>query len=319
MKAAVYDEAGAPDVLEYRDVADPKIGPDDVLIATTAISIEGGDLINRRSVSPAGPSWIVGYAASGRVIEVGANVSNRKVGDEVTAFNMQGSHAELWAVPANHTWIVPSGVDAASAAVVPISFGTAHHCLFAEGRLRSRETVLIQGAAGGVGLAAVQLAARTGARVIAISSGERRLEKISLLGADHVIDRASGDVVEAVQQITNGKGVDLVIDPVGATLPISLATMAHEGRLVFVGNAGGGGLSVDLWPAMQSNQTLHGVFMGPLLERYQVSSTIDDLLIALGKGDIRVMIDKTFPLSQARDAHDFAEKAKPLGRIIMTP
>ena len=319
MKAAVYDEAGAPDVLEYRDVADPKIGPDDVLIATTAISIEGGDLINRRSVSPAGPSWIVGYAASGRVIEVGANVSNRKVGDEVTAFNMQGSHAQLWAVPANHTWIVPSGVDAASAAVVPISFGTAHHCLFAKGRLRSRETVLIQGAAGGVGLAAVQLAARTGARVIAISSGERRLEKISLLGADHVIDRASGDVVEAVQQITNGKGVDLVIDPVGATLPISLATMAHEGRLVFVGNAGGGGLSVDLWPAMQSNQTLHGVFMGPLLERYQVSSTIDDLLIALGKGDIRVMIDKTFPLSQARDAHDFAEKAKPLGRIIMTP
>ncbi|MEL4378138.1 zinc-binding alcohol dehydrogenase family protein [Brucella cytisi] len=319
MKAAVYDEAGTPDVLQYRDVADPKIGPGDVLIATTAISIEGGDLINRRSNPPAYSSWIVGYAASGRVVEVGANVRNRKVGDEVTAFNMQGSHAELWGVPANHSWIVPANVDAASAAVVPISFGTAHHCLFAKGSLRSRETVLIQGAAGGVGLAAVQLAARTGARVIAVSSGERRLEKISSLGADYVIDRSSGDVVDAVQQITEGKGVDLVIDPVGATLAISLATMAHEGRLVFVGNAGGGGLSLDLWPAMQSNQTLHGVFMGPLLERYQVSSTIDDLLTALGRGEIRVMIEKTFPLSQARDAHDFAEKAKPLGRIIMTP
>ncbi|ADY67799.1 MULTISPECIES: zinc-binding alcohol dehydrogenase family protein [Agrobacterium tumefaciens complex] len=319
MKAAVYDEAGHPGVLRYRDVADPKAGPDDVVIATAAISIEGGDLINRRSVAPPCPSWIVGYAASGRVVEVGANVSNRKVGDEVTAFNMQGSHAELWAVPANHTWVVPSGVDAASAAAVPISFGTAHHCLFAKSGLRSGETVLIQAAAGGVGLAAVQLAAQAGARVIAIASGERRLEIISSLGADHVIDRASSDVVEAVQQITNGKGADLVIDPVGATLPMSLAATAHEGRLVFVGNAGGGGLSLDLWPAMQSNQTLHGVFMGPLLERHDVRSTIDDLLIALGKGNIQVIIEKTFPLSQARDAHDFAEKAKPLGRIIMTP
>ncbi|WP_236762419.1 zinc-binding alcohol dehydrogenase family protein [Agrobacterium tumefaciens] len=296
-----------------------KIGPNDVLIATAAISIEGGDLINRRLIPPAFSSWIVGYAASGRVVEVGSNVRNRKVGDEVAAFNMQGSHAELWAVPANHTWIVPSSVDIASAAAVPISFGTAHHCLFAKGGLRSGETVLIQGASGGVGLAAVQLASRAGARVIAISSGERRLQKISLLGADHVIDRSSGDVVDAVKQITKGKGVDLVVDPVGATLPTSLTTMAHEGRLVFVGNAGGGSLSLDLWPAMQSNQTLHGVFMGPLLGRCHVRSTIDDLLIAIGKGEVRVMIEKTFPLSQARDAHDFAEKSKPLGRIIMTP
>lgn len=319
MKAAVYDKAGASDVLEYRDVADPKVGPDDVLIATAAISIEGGDLINRRSVPPACASWIVGYAASGRVVEVGSNVRNRKIGDQVTAFNLQGSHAELWAVPANHTWIVPRSVDVASAAAVPISFGTAHHCLFAKGGLRSGETVLIQGASGGVGLAAVQLASRTGATVIAISSDERRLKIISSLGADHVIDRSSGDVVGAVEQITKGKGVDLVIDPVGTTLPTSLRTMAHEGRLVFVGNAGGGSLSLDLWPAMQSNQTLHGVFMGSLLGRCHVRSTIDDLLIAIGKGDIRVMIEKTFPLSQARDAHDFAEKSKPLGRIIMIP
>jgi len=319
VKAAVYDKAGAPDVLEYRDVADPQVGPDDVLIATAAISIEGGDLINRRSVPPACASWIGGYAASGRVVEVGSNVRTRKVGDEVTAFNMQGSHAELWSVPANHTWIVPTNVDVAAAAAVPISFGTAHHCLFAKGGLRSGETVLIQGASGGVGLAAVQLASRTGATVIAISSDERRLKIISSLGADHVIDRSSGDVVGAVRQITKGKGVDLVIDPVGNTLPTSLNTLAQEGRLVFVGNAGGGSLSLDLWPAMQSNQTLHGVFMGPLLERCHVRSTIDDLLVAIGKGEIRVMIEKMFPLSQARDAHDFAEKSKPLGRIIMTP
>lgn len=134
------------------------------------------------------------------------------------------------------------------------------------GGLLRHEAVLIQGAAGGVGLAAVQLAAQAGATVIAVSSGEKRLEKISSPGADHVIDRSSQDLVEAVQDITKGNGVDLVIDPVGATLPSSLAVLSPESRLVFVGNAGGGNLSVDLWPAMQSNQTLHGVFMGRLFE-----------------------------------------------------
>ncbi|UXT84557.1 quinone oxidoreductase family protein [Agrobacterium tumefaciens] len=319
MKAAVYDQAGPPDVLSYRDVPDPTVGPDDVLIAIDAISIEGGDLMNRRSTQPPSGSWIVGYASSGRIVEAGAKVKTRKVGDRVTAFDMQGSHAELWAVPATRTWLLPSGVDAASAAALPISFGTAHHCLFARGDLLSNETVLVQGAAGGVGLAAVQLAARAGATVIAVSSGEKRLETISSLGADHVIDRSSEDVVKAVQKITEGNGVDLVIDPVGATLPSSLAVLAPESRLVFVGNAGGGNLLVDLWPAMQSNQTLLGVFMGPVFERPRMRSTIDELLVALENREIEVRVERAFPLSQARDAHYFAERAKPLGRVIMEP
>lgn len=319
MKAAVYDHAGPPDVLNYRDVPDPTVGPDDVLIAVDAISIEGGDLINRRTMPPANGSWIVGYAASGRIVGVGANVKGLKVGDRVTAFDMQGSHAELWAVPATRTWLLPSGVDAASAAALPISFGTAHHCLFARGGLLRGETVLVQGAAGGVGLAAVQLAARAGATVIAVSSGEKRLEKLSSLGADHVIDRSSEDLIEVVRKITKGNGVDLVIDPVGATLASSLAILAPESRLVFVGNAGGNNLSVDLWPAMQSNQTLLGVFMGALFERPRIRSTVDALLVALENEEIEVKVEKTFSLSQASDAHHFAEKAKPLGRVIMEP
>ncbi|OED00742.1 zinc-binding alcohol dehydrogenase family protein [Rhizobium sp. YK2] len=319
MKAAVYDQPGPSNVLKYRDVADPTVGPDDVLIAVEAISVEGGDLINRRSTPPPSHSWIVGYAASGRIVEAGVNVQDRKVGDKVAGFNMQGSHAELWAVPATRTWIQPSGVDAASAAALPISFGTAHHCLFARGGLRRSETVLIQAAAGGVGLAAVQLAARAGATVIAVSSGERRLSKISELGANHVVDRRSDDIVEAVRDITEGKGVDLVIDPVGATLIVSLALLAPEGRLVFVGNAGGGGLTLDLWPAMQANQTLLGVFMGPLFERPEVHSTVDEMLQAIVARELQVLIEKRFPLSQAEDAHDFAEKAKPIGRVIMEP
>ena len=319
MKAAVYDVQGAPGVLKYVDIPDPVAGPDDVLISVEAISIEGGDLINRRSTPPPHPSWIVGYAAAGAVVAVGANVRSRKVGDRVAAFNMQGSHAELWAVPAERTWLIPDGVEAAEAAVLPISFGTAHHCLFTRGMLRRGETVLIQAAAGGVGLAAVQLASQAGATVIAVASGTQRRSRLLELGADHVVDRAADNVVDSVRQFTRGAGVDLVIDPVGTTLPASLSALAAEGRLVFVGNAGGGSLSVDLWPPMQSNQTLMGVFMGPLFARPAVRSSVDDMLQAVAAGCIRVVIDRIFPLADAAEAHEFAETAKPLGRIVMKP
>lgn len=319
MKAVAYDVEGAPGVLKYVDIPDPITGPDDILISVEAISIEGGDLINRRSTPPPRPSWIVGYAAAGTVIAVGSNVRSRMVGDRVAAFNMQGSHAERWAVPAERTWLIPDGVDAAEAAVLPISFGTAHHCLFTRGMLRHGETVLIQAAAGGVGLAAVQLASQAGATVIAVASGTQRRSRLLELGADHVVDRAANNVVESARQFTHGTGVDLVIDPVGTTLPASLAALAPEGRLVFVGNAGGGSLTVDLWPPMQSNQTLMGVFMGPLFERPAVRSSVDDMLQAVAAGRIRVVIDRIFPLAEAAAAHEFAETAKPLGRIVMKP
>ncbi len=319
MKAAVYDVEGAPGVLKYVDIPDPVTGPDDILISVEAISIEGGDLINRRSTPPPHPSWIVGYAAAGTVIAVGSKVSSRKVGDRVAAFNMQGSHAERWAVPAERTWLIPDGVDTAEAAVLPISFGTAHHCLFTRGMLRHGETVLIQAAAGGVGLAAVQLASQAGATVIAVASGTQRRSRLLELGADHVVDRAENNVVDSVREYAHGSGVDLVIDPVGTTLPASLAALAPEGRLVFVGNAGGGSLTVDLWPPMQSNQTLMGVFMGPLFERPGVRASVDDMLQAVAAGRIRGVIDRIFPLASAAAAHEFAETAKPLGRIVMKP
>ena len=319
MKAAVYDVEGAPGVLKYVDVPEPVTGPDDILISVEAISIEGGDLINRRSTPPPLPSWIVGYAAAGTVVAVGSKVRSRTVGDRVAAFHMQGSHAERWAVPAERTWLIPDGGGMAEAAALPISFGTAHHCLFTRGMLRQGETVLIQAAAGGVGLAAVQLASQAGATVIAVVSGTQRQGRLRELGADHVVDRTKDNIVDSVRQYTHGTGVDLVIDPVGTTLPVSLSALAPEGRLVFVGNAGGDSLTVDLWPAMQSNQTLMGVFMGPLFARHGVRTSVDDMLQAVAAGRVTVVIDRIFPLANAAAAHEFAETAKPLGRIVMKP
>ena len=319
MKAAVYDVEGSPGVLKYVDVPEPVTGSDDILISVEAISIEGGDLINRRSTPPPLPSWIVGYAAAGTVVAVGSKVRSRTVGDRVAAFHKQGSHAERWAVPAERTWLIPDGVGMAEAAALPISFGTAHHCLFTRGMLRQGETVLIQAAAGGVGLAAVQLASQAGATVIAVVSGTQRRVRLRELGADYVVDRTKDNIVDSVRQYTHGTGVDLVIDPVGTTLPVSLSALAPEGRLVFVGNAGGGSLTVDLWPAMQSNQTLMGVFMGPLFARHGVRTSVDEMLQAVAAGRVTVVIDRIFPLANAAAAHEFAETAKPLGRIVMKP
>lgn len=318
MKAAVYDNPGPPTVLTYAEVPDPVCGPQDVLITVEAISIEGGDLINRRS-APQRSRWIVGYAAAGTIAAVGEDVRDRTVGDRVTAFDMQGSHAELWAVPAARTWLVPDGVGMAEAAVLPISFGTAYHCLFTKGALQAGETVVIQAAAGGVGLAAVQLAHQAGARVIAVGSGHERRPRLRALGASYVIDRRETDVTDEVLRLTDGKGADLVIDPVGSTLQASLSALAPEGRLVFVGNAGGGGLNVELWQAMQNNQTLYGVFMGALFERPAIHSTVDDLLTAVAEKRLQVVIDRVFPLTDASAAHAQAETGNPLGRVVMRP
>ncbi|MGQ2952313.1 MAG: quinone oxidoreductase family protein [Agrobacterium sp.] len=318
MKAAVYDNPGPPTVLRYADVPDPVCGPQDVLIAVEAISIEGGDLINRRS-TPQRSSWIVGYAAAGTIVAVGEKVRDRSVGQRVTAFDMQGSHAELWSVPASRTWLIPNDVGTVQAAALPISFGTARHCVITKGRLNEGETVLIQAAAGGVGLAAIQLARQAGATVVAVAGGRERQARLAALGAAHVIDRFEQDVVGEARRLTDGRGVDLVIDPVGSTLQASLSALAVEGRLVFVGNAGGGGLDVDLWSPMQNNQTLHGVFMGSLFERPAVHRTVDELLEATGERRLDVVIDHVFPLREAARAHEYAETAKPLGRVVMTP
>ena len=319
MKAAIYDTAGTPDVLRYAEVMDPVCGADEVLIRVEAISIEGGDLINRALAPPPHAGFIVGFAAAGEIIAVGQDVHDRKIGQRVTSFDGAGSHAELRAVSARQTWLVPDAVAIADAAVLPIAFGTAHHSLFARGHLAKGQTVLIQAGAGGVGLAAIQLAHRAGASVIATLSGSDRAPRLRALGADHVIDYRAGDVVAAVMEMTGDRGVDLVIDPVGSTLQQSLAVLRAEGRLVFVGNAGGPQLTVDLWPALQANQSLLGVFMGSQFTTPQVYPTVSQMLEQVAKGELSVVINRSFALAEAAAAHAYAQSSALLGRVVMVP
>jgi NADPH:quinone reductase len=319
MKAAVYDQPGSPDVLHYVDVPDPVCPKDGVLIRIEAIAIEGGDLINRASAPPPHSAFIMGYAAAGEIIAVGENVSNRHVGQKVTSFDLAGSHAELRAVAASRTWPVPEGLGMAAAAALPISFGTAYHCLFTRGDVKRGETVLVQAGAGGVGLAAIQLAHQAGATVLATVSGHERTERLFGFGLDHAIDHRSVDVVDTAMRLTEGRGVDLVVDPVGSTLQDSLAALSAEGRLVFVGNAGGAQLNVDLWPALQKNQSLFGVFMGTQLEKPDVYATISQMLDRSAAGTLKVIVEKTFPLAAAAEAHAYAESNPILGRVVLSP
>jgi NADPH2:quinone reductase len=164
MKAAVIYENGSPDVLRYEDVPDPECRDGRVLIDVEAISIEGGDLLARAGSPPPSAPHIVGYLAAGTIIEVGAGVKDHAVGDRIVTLNPAGSHASKRTVPATSTWPIPDGLDAASAACVPVAFGTAEECLFTAGDLQAGQTALIHAGAGGVGMAAIQLAKHAGVR-----------------------------------------------------------------------------------------------------------------------------------------------------------
>jgi NADPH2:quinone reductase len=320
--AAVLDRVGGPDVLRYAQVPDPAARRGGLLVEVEAIGLQGGDLINRREGQPATLPHIVGYQASGVVREVGDDVDGFTVGQRVVATMMSGSHAELVAVPARKTWAVPDGVTFEEAAVVPVEFGTAADCLFEFGRLQAGETVLVQAGAGGVGLAAVQLAAAAGATVLSTVRGAERLSRLAEFGLDHGIDPTVQDVPAEVLRLTDGRGADLVVDPVGGrTLEASVAALAYRGRVVWVGNAGGDAERPDVWPMMVKNASLVAVFFAMEQSRNpeRTYELVADLLRRVGSGELRVVIDRTFPLEEAAAAHEYLESGRPFGRVVLIP
>jgi len=318
MKAAVYYENGPPSVLKYEDVPDAKVFPGGVLIRVEAIAIEGGDTLNRLGGALMSKPHVVGYQAAGEIVEVGEGVTGLKAGQKVVTTNAYGSHAELRAVPARVAWPLPPGMDVKEGAVVPVPFGTADDCLFEFGHLKKGETVLIQAGAGGVGVAAIQLAKRAGARVLATASSNERLEKLKPLGMDHGINYKTEDVVQVVMKIT-GSGVDVVVDPVGSTLQTSIACLGYRGRISLVGQAGRDPTKVDVSSLMAGNRSLTGVFLGAEIATDRAHNNIQRLINEVAKGELKVVIDRTFPLKDAAAAHEYIESRKAVGRVLLIP
>lgn len=322
MKAAVYYETGGPEVFRYEEVPDPVCAPDGVVIDVRAVSIEGGDTLHRAGGELASRPHIVGYQCAGVISEVGPQVQDRQVGQDAVAIMFHGSHAERAAVPAAATWVIPDGVPVEEAACVPIAVGTADDCLFEFGRLQAGETVLVHAGAGGVGLAAIQLAKRAGATVLATASSDERLARLKDFGLDHGINYREGDFVAAVREITGGRGADLIVDSVGGrTLQGSMEAAAYRGRISYVGSAGRDGFRPDVDLLRPANKSLTGVFFGAemALHRDRVHPMVQRHIADVGSGALRIVIDRRYPLAEAADAHRYIESRQAFGRVILVP
>lgn len=319
MKAAVYYETGDPSVLKYEDVPDPTCHPRGVVIAVEAISIEGGDVLARAGGALATTPHITGYQNAGTIVEVGAAVTDREVGQRVVALAPFGSHASMRSVPVQSTWLIPDELSIEEGAAVPVAFGTADDCLFEFGLLSPDETVLVQGAGGAVGLAAVQLAKRAGARVFGTASTNEKLNRLTEYDLDEGINYRDQDLVQAVRELTDGRGVDVVVDPVGGeVLGQSLACLAPRGRCISVGNASRG--KRDLDPSqLGANRTLTSVSLAAEMGTDRVYTMIAAHLRDIVAGELRVVIDSSYPLDQAAEAHAHIESRAAFGRVILTP
>ncbi len=322
MKAAVNHEPGAPDVLRYEDVPDPVPGDGDVLVRVEAVSIEGGDTLARGDGDTGGAAHVVGYQAAGTVLGVGSAVTGYHEGDRVVTVGLDGSHAELRAVGEAACWAVPDGLPIDQAACIPIPFGTADDCLFEFGRLQAGETALIQAGASGVGIAAIQLAKRAGATVLATASRADKLDRLTELGLDHGINYVEQDFADEVRRLTSGRGADVIVDSVGGeTLQKSLRCLAYRGRCVSVGDAGRQPAQMlDISTLRGNNQSLSGVFLGAeLIMGTRAHALIATHIAAVAAGELRVVIDRTYPLADAAAAHAYIESRQSFGRVVLIP
>jgi NADPH2:quinone reductase len=203
---------------------------------------------------------------------------------------------------------------------VPVAFGTADDCLFEFGHLQPGETVLVQAGGGGVGLAAIQLAKRQGATVVATASSDDRLERIRRFGVDHGINYSNDDWVDAVRAATAGRGVDLAVDSVGGrVLRGSVQCLTYRGRCISVGSAGRDPQPFDVSLLSAGNHTLTGVFLGAEILSDRARAMIGRLVDDVAAGKLEVVVDRTFALAEAADAHAYIESRQAVGRVVLVP
>ncbi|MGE3744970.1 MAG: zinc-binding alcohol dehydrogenase family protein [Sphingomonadaceae bacterium] len=320
MKAVYYSENGGPEVMAYGDRPEPQLGEQDVLVRVEAISIEGGDLLNRLIAPPATIPFIPGYQAGGIVDAVGSRVTRFTPGQRIVAFNWNGSHAELMAAPEDFCFPVPDGLDMMLASAAPIAFGTAHDALIEYGQLGVGETVLVQGAAGGVGLAAVQIARENGATVIGTASSAERLQRIAPFGLDHGIDYRQEDIAERCLAVTAGKGVDLAIDLAGGQgKDLLVKALRPHGRYGAVGASTGDIPSFSFFELIGEMLRVYGVSLGREMHTDRVRELVATIFAKLADGTYQMPIDRVFPLSEAIEAHRHVAQGHPFGRVMMTP
>lgn len=318
MKAAIYTQPGDPSVFEVRDIPNPEVGANDVLIIVEAISIEGGDLLSRSRKPPSSTNFVVGYAAAGKVKQVGDAVSRFRPGQRVTTFSFSGSHAELRSVPEAFCWHVPDNLDLSRAASIPCGPGTSEYALELGGVTKGTR-VLILGASGSVGNAAVQLAAQEGAYVIGTGRHANKLEDLKKYGLSEWIDTSSRTASSQIKELLHGSGADVVIDNIGGNATTDgLNSLRDGGTEVLVG-AFGGASSIETGHLLFHRLNVVGCLLGAVMDHPDRYNAISKLLEKASNGQLDVPIDSTFSLSHVADAHRRAESSGRFGKVIITP
>lgn len=323
MLAVVVSEPGGPERLELRQVPDPKASNHDVVIRVHATALNRADLLQRRGLypPPPGETEILGLECAGIVEELGAGVTTLARGDRVMALLPGGGYAERARVHESLVLPIPDGFSFEQAAAIPEAFLTAHEALLGAGDLSPGERVLIHGAAGGVGSAAVQLARELGAYVFATTRSPNKVQWLTELGAHRAIDSSSEDFAAVVSEASNGRGADVIVDFVGAGLSErNQSVLATAGRWVVVGLLGGTRGTLDFARLLGQRQTVRGIVMRsrPLTEKAAIVRAFRrDFLGWFEEGRFTPRIDSVFPLAEVRFAHERMEQNENLGKIVL--
>ncbi|KZE66077.1 alcohol dehydrogenase [Fictibacillus phosphorivorans] len=320
MKALVFDQFGGPEVLKYREINDPVIGPDDILLEMKAIGLNFADVYRRKGNYhlEGQPPYILGYEGAGIVKKVGSQVSGVSVGERVAFADVPAANAELVAVPSEKAIPIPEGVTYESAASLLLQGLTAHYLTKDSFSIKKSDVALVHAAAGGVGQLLTQIIKRLGGKVIGLTSSEEKRQVALSAGADLVF-LYNDSWKESVLNETAGKGVDVVYESVGSTLMDSFEVTRIGGTVVFFGMAGGDPVSIDPRMLMDTSKTLTGGDLWNVLtsheERVKRSS---ELFEWIKNGDLKIT-ETSFSLSEGAKAHEYLESRKSSGKILLIP
>lgn len=323
MKAVLCKQYGPPSDLVVEEVPSLKAGEGQVLIAVHACGVNFPDTLiieGKYQFKPELP-FSPGAEVAGVVKEVGLGVTRFKPGDRVIAATTWGGYAQEALAQAERVIRMPEGMGFETAAAFLLTYGTSHHALKDRGELKPGETVLVLGAAGGVGLAAVEIAKAMGARVIAAASTDEKLAVCREHGADETINYSTQDLRERLKTITDGRGVDVVYDPVGGALSeVALRSMAWRGRFLVIGFAAGDIPKVPLNLPLLKGCSIVGVFLGGFMrtEPERSESELRELVAWIGEGKLHPRVHAVYPLERAADAlHDVTSR-KVIGKVVLT-
>ncbi len=323
MRAVIAPDPGGLEALVVADLPDPEPGPGEVVVDMTATAVNKADTLQRQGFypPPPGASDVLGLECSGVVSAVGEGVDRWAVGDEVCCLLAGGGYAEKVLVPAGQVMPVPAGLSLVTAGALPEVACTVWSNVFMIAGLQQGETLLVHGGAGGIGTFAIQLAHALGARVITTAGSPEKLEVCRSLGADVTIDYKEQDFVEEVERATDGAGVDVILDNMGAAyLSRNVAALATEGRLVVIGMQGGTRAELDLNALMRKRAAVIATTLRarPVAEKAAICRAVTEHVWPLvADGTIRAIVDTTMPLAEAAEAHRRMESGGHTGKIVL--